>query len=431
MAEGPTNFNPSELQAKHRSFSGAWTRSGPVRRVVITGVGAVSPFGAGADLMCAMISDGRCALGPLPGGEHLKDLGARAAGLAPEVEAKSIPRTFRRSMSKMGIFACLAAREALAGAGLENYPPDMGLSVGTTMGSPQTLTEFFSEYLGSQGFGNLRSTTFFKIMGHGAASSLALALGLNGRTLAPSAACAAGLQAVGLGYEAIASGRENVMLCGGTEEFDVLTALTFDHILAASHNPDPQKASRPFDLARDGLVCSEGAGMLVLESRDQALARQAPIMAEIVGFATTTSPANLVHPDPDGIAMCMRKALTDGGIPAEKIDAVNAHATATVEGDKAEAEAIRLVLGSEVPVNSFKGQLGHTMAASGALELIVSLWMMNNSLFLPTYNLEQADPALGPIRLPKEPQKRIISTLIKNSFALGGVNASLIVKKHG
>lgn len=363
-------------------------------RVVITGAGAVSPFGAGADLLCSMVREGGCPLGPLPGGGHLKDLRAKAAGLVPKFDEKIIPRTHRRAMSKMGFFAFLAAREALASADLNDYPLDMGLSVGTTMGSPGTMTEFFTEYLGRQGFGTLRSTTFFKIMGHGAASSLALALGLSGRTLAPSAACAAGLQAIGLGYEAIAAGREEVMLCGGTEEFDVLTALTFDHILAASHNTDPQKASRPFDRDRDGLVCSEGAGFLVLENHFHALNRGAPILAEVAGFATTTSPANLVHPDPEGIARCMLAALDDADLKPSDISVVNAHATSTVEGDRAEAEAIYRIFGSETPVNSFKGQLGHTMAASGSLELILCLWSMTHGLFLPTHNLVNPDPSL-------------------------------------
>ena len=399
-------------------------------RVVITGTGAVSPFGLDAEALLDGMAGRRCALGPLPGGESIPGLGARAAGIVPEIDAKAIPRTFRRSMSKMGLFAYLAAREALARAGLENFPKNMGLAVGTTMGSPQTLTEFFSEYLPDKSFGNLRSTTFFKIMGHGAASSLALALGLTGRTLAPSAACAAGLQAIGLGYETIAAGREEVMLCGGTEEFDVLTALTFDHIQAASHHLDPLRASRPFDRARDGLVCSEGAGLLVLESLPHALDRNAPILAEIAGFATTTAPVNLVHPDPGGIAECMYLALDDSGLGPADIQAVNAHATATIEGDRAEARAIEKIFGSQTPVNSFKGQLGHTMAASGALELIVAVWMMTNDCLLANHNLEVIDPDCGGLWLPNEPQRRIITAIMKNSFALGGVNASLIVKKY-
>ena len=401
------------------------------QRVVITGVGAVSPFGTGADLLCSKIWAGECAIGPMVGGAEVKELGALVAGIAPEVNSKSIPRAFRRSMSSMGIFACVAAQEALGSAGLsEGYPSHMGLSIGGTMGSPQALTEFFAEYLKSKSYRALRSGTFFKIMGHGAAASVSLALGLLGRTLAPSAACAAGLQAIGLGYEAISSGREDIMLCGGTEEFDVLTALTFDHILAASHNADPARASRPFDRDRDGLVCSEGAGVLVLESLPRALGRKASILAEVVGFSTTTSPLNLVQPDPGGIARCMALALDDSGLAAGDIQAVNAHATGTIEGDQAEAKAIYDVFGPKVAVNSLKGQLGHTMAASGALELIVSMWMMNNGLFLPTYNLDNVDPNCALIKLSNELQKGTITALLKNSFALGGINASLIIKKY-
>ncbi|MDR1921814.1 MAG: beta-ketoacyl-[acyl-carrier-protein] synthase family protein, partial [Candidatus Adiutrix sp.] len=281
-----------------------------------------------------------------------------------------------------------------------------------------------------KGFGQSRSAAFFKIMGHGAAASLALALGLCGRTLAPAAACAAGLQAVGLGYEAIAGGREEIMLCGGAEEFDVLTALTFDHIMAASHNKDPLAAGRPFDRRRDGLVCGEGAAMLVLESLSRARRRGAVPLAEISGFATTTSPASLAHPDAAGIALCMSKALADGGLEPADVKAVNAHATSTAEGDRAEAEALFKVFGAGVPVNSFKGQLGHAMAASGALELIASIWMMRNDTFLPTYNLEEPDPEFAGLMLPTKPQKLIISTMLKNSFALGGVNASLILSKY-
>ena len=376
------------------------------QRVVITGVGAISPFGTGADLLCSKIWAGECALGPMLGGDEIEDLGASVAGIAPEVNSKVIPRTFRRSMSKMGIFACLAAQEALAAAGLQsNYPTDMGLAIGGTMGSPHALTEFFSEYLKSKSFRALRSATFFKIMGHGAASSVSLTLGLSGRTLSPSAACAAGLQAVGLGYESISSGHEDIMLCGGTEEFDALTPLTFDHILAASHNPDPIRASRPFDRDRDGLVCSEGAGVLVLESLPRALKRKAPILAEIAGFATTTSPISLVHPDSDGIARCMSRALNNSGLAAKDIQAVNAHATGTVEGDQAEGAAIYNVFGSQASVNSLKGHLGHTMAASGALELIVSIQMMNNDILLPTYNLDNIAPDFAKLSLSNEPQK--------------------------
>jgi 3-oxoacyl-[acyl-carrier-protein] synthase II len=335
-------------------------------------------------------------------------------------------------MSKMAGFAYLAAVEALEQAGLAGaLPPDLGLVLGSTMGSPLTLVEFFTEYLRSASLDQVRGTALFKIMGHGAAVSLALALGLSGRLLAPSAACAAGLQAIGLGYETIAAGQAEVMLCGGTEEFDRLTALTFDHILAASHNLDPALASRPFDGGRDGLVCAEGAGLLVLEDMERARTRGAEILAEIAGFATTSSPANLVHPDAAAIAKTMAAAIADSGLTPAEIQYVNAHATSTVEGDRAEAEAIFQVFGSGPAVNSFKGQLGHTMAASGALETILSLMEMRAGLILPNHNLMAPEPGFPALRLPKEREKRIIRAMLKNSFALGGLNACLALKTFG
>ena len=401
------------------------------KRVVITGAGAVSPFGLGAELLTSEIHAGHCGIGIMPGHEEVAELGASVAAVVPEIDLKAIPRQQRRSMSKMAAYAYLAAHEALENAGLAKYPLEMGVSLGTTMGSPDTLTEFFTEYLGhNKGFGNLRSTTFFKIMGHGAASSLALALGLNGPTLAPSAACAAGLQAIGLGARAISAGEADLMLCGGTEEFNVLTALTFDHIMAASHNPDPLAASRPFDINRDGLVCGEGAGLVLLESEEHAKKRGAAILGEIVGFATSTSPASLAHPDLEGIKLCMERALADSGLEPGDIDLVNAHATSTIEGDRVEAAAIGGIFGSQTPVVSFKSQLGHTMAASGALELIICLWMMRNNIILPNINLSEPDLESSHLRLPRESGQGIMEVILKNSLALGGVNATLLIKKY-
>jgi 3-oxoacyl-[acyl-carrier-protein] synthase II len=333
-------------------------------------------------------------------------------------------------MSLMAGFAHAAAVEALSQAGWADPPDNMGLALGTTMGSPLTMVDFFSEYLESRCLDRVRGGTLFKIMGHGAAVGLAQALGLSGRLLAPSAACAAGLQAIGLGYETIAAGRAEVMLCGGTEEFDSLTALTFDHILAASHNPDPLTASRPFDRDRDGLVSSEGAGLVVLESLDRAKARGANILGEITGFATTSSPTDLAHPDAEAITRAMTAALDDSGLKPGDIQHINAHATATVEGDLAEAEAIFRIFGDAPLVNSFKGQLGHTMAASGALETVLCLLEMRRNLVLPNFNLREPDHRLPALRLPKKEESCKINAIVKNSFALGGLNASLVMKKY-
>lgn len=328
----------------------------------------------------------------------------------------------------MTVFAYLAAREALAD--YPGYPADLGLAIGGTMGSPDTLIGFFTEYLGRGSLEAIRGNTLFKVMGHGAAASAALALGLSGRILAPSAACAAGLVAIGLGFETIASGRESAMLCGGAEEFNPLTAATFDHILAASRNPDPAAASRPFDAERDGLVCSEGAGMVLLENLENARRRGARILAEVIGFATNSSPGSLIHPDAESMRRCMAKALDDAAIRSPAVSAINAHATATIEGDRAEGRAIAELFGRDVPVGSLKGQLGHGMAASGAVELVACVRMLAEGIILPNHNLETPDPECGGIRLPREPARAPLDIVLKNSFALGGVNASMVIGKY-
>lgn len=396
-------------------------------RVVITGVGAVSPFGVGADRLWDSLSRGECGIAAMPGRETVVGLEAGVAGLVPDVNPKAVPRVYRRSMSRMGIYAYKAALEALAETG--GHPQDMGLAIGGTMGSPDTMVDFFTEYFGHGGLGTVRSTTFFKFMGHGVASSLALALGLTGRVVAPSAACAAGIVAVGAGYESIASGRQAMALCGGAEEFNVLTAATFDHIQAASHNLDPAAASRPFDARRDGVVCGEGAGLLLLENYERAKSRNADIWAEVVGYASNSSPKNLVYPDVRAIRECMEQCLDDAGVTPGEVSLVSAHATSTVEGDRAEARALAEYFGPSVPVCSLKGQLGHAMAASGSLELIACLRMMREGVILPNHNLDDIDPECGGINLPREKIAGPVDMVLKNSFALGGINASLLVRK--
>jgi 3-oxoacyl-[acyl-carrier-protein] synthase II len=381
------------------------------------------------------LCSGRSAIGPLAGAEEISGLNTRVAGVVPALDARRIPRKDRRSMSRMSQFAWLAAQEALAQAAIG---PDLlsggrlGLSVGSTVGSVDAIEGFFSEYLRERSLEQIRSTTFFKVMGHSVASNLAQALGIGGRVLAPAAACSTGSQAVGLAWESVAWGRQEIMLCGGADELSALTAATFDIMNAASSgaNDRPEAASRPFDAARDGIVCAEGAGILVLESLEHALRRQTPILAEIVGFASNASPANIVHPDTDSILACMGLALADAGLEAGAIDYINAHATGTVAGDVAEGRAIEALCGHRLPISSLKGHMGHTMAASGALELIASLRMMGEGRVLPTLNLETPDPACGHLDLPRVQRPVTINAFMKNSFALGGVNAVLVVRSY-
>jgi 3-oxoacyl-[acyl-carrier-protein] synthase II len=368
-----------------------------------------------------------CALCPLPE-YRLQGLSCRVAGLVPPLDERRIPRDLRRTMSPMSVFACFAAWEALEQAGFGRNPalPRIGVAVGSTLGSPQVLHEFFEMFLRELSVENMRSTVFFKVMGHTVAANVALACGCGGRTLAPAAACASGLMGICLGYEAIAAGREDLMLCGGADEFHLLTAATFDRLGAASHEADPASASRPFDMSRSGIVCGEGAGVLLLESLESALARKARVLAEIRGCSMVSSPSNIAHPDARAIADCMRQALHDASLSPHAVGYVNAHATATEYGDIAEGQAIQELFGARVPVSSMKGHMGHTMAACGALESIICIEMLRESVYFPTLRLQNPDARCGNIAHLTSPARLGKTPVLKNSFALGGCNCTVI-----
>jgi 3-oxoacyl-[acyl-carrier-protein] synthase II len=404
-----------------------------LRRVVITGTGAVSPFGRGSDLLHESLALDRSAVSAPDCLTSVGGLGTRVAGLVPDVDIQQIPRTMRRSMSAMSAYAYLAAQEAIAEAGLDPGRIGggrFGVAVGSTLGSPETLESFFRQYIASGGIEQMKSMLFFRSMGHSAAVNVAQALGVTGRVLSPSAACASGCQATGLGYEAIAFGRQDYMLCGGADEYHPLVSGAFDIMTAAStaYNATPQRTPRPFDADRDGVVCSEGAGMLLLESLDSAQARGAPVLAEILGFACGCDPGGIAAPSAEHIASCMRAALEDAAIPAGTVDYVNAHATGTVQGDIAESQAIFALFGDRVPVSSLKGHLGHCMAASGALETIAVTRMLRERRWLPTKNFERPDDRCADIFLPRTPLEARGSVVVKNSFAFGGMNCTLILK---
>jgi 3-oxoacyl-[acyl-carrier-protein] synthase II len=406
-----------------------------LRRVVITGMGSVSPFGLGvAALMDALLA-GRSGVVKVPALEGITGMRTRLAALATGVDPLSIPRKFRRSMSNMSVFATLASQDAAAMAGLsakELGGGRLGVSIGSTTGSPQTLQEFFKDFESDHSLERMKSTLFFHIMNHSCAANVAQALGVTGRMLAPAAACSTSCHAVGYAAEIIGLGKQEFMLCGGADEFHPLTCGTFDIINAASHafNDSPSSTPRPFDRDRDGIVCGEGSGILLLESLESALKRGATILAEITGFATNTDPGSIANPNPAAIADCMRLALADAGLEPSQVDYVNAHATATEQGDVAECAAISAVFGSHTPTSSLKGHLGHAMAASGTLELAACVEMIRRQLLVPTLNLERVDPLCATVLHLKGVENRRVDTVIKNNFALGGVNSSIILRRY-
>ncbi len=401
------------------------------RRVVITGMGAVSPYGAGCESLWQGLSNKVCSISALDE-EQTKNVQFKNAGIVPKINEKIIPREIRRAMSPMSIYATMAAWEAIEMAGytLENLPETLGVCASSTIGSTFALEDFFREYIETGTIDSVRSTVFFKVMSHTVATNIAMACKLQSTLLAPSAACATGLVSIGQAYERILLGKDECMLAGGADEYHILTSATFDKLGAASYANNPQTASRPFDKNRDGLIISEGAGVVFLESLESALARNAKIYAEIVGYSSMSSSTNIAFPDAKVMAICMEKSLKDANIEASEINYINAHATATKAGDIAESQAIEMLFKNEVPVSSLKGYMGHTLAASGALESIASIYMLQNNQLLANYNLDEVDPKCADIHLLKEDKEENIQYIMKNSFALGGIYASLVLSKY-
>ena len=404
-----------------------------MRRVVITGTGAVSPFGRGVEELVRGLAENCSAVKKLESLAEYEGLRTRLAALVPGVNDRDIARNKRRSMSRQSIFAVLAAREALEQAALpeSNFGSgDYGVAVGTTISSLETCENFFADHLTDKSFLRMKTSLFFKTMNHSAATNVAQFFGLNGRLLAPAAACATGCQALGYAYEMIAAGAQEAMICGGTEEFHPLSAATFDLMNAASfrYNEKPEQASRPFDLKRDGVVCGEGAGILVLEELSAAEKRGAEILAEIIGFATLTETGSIAEPSSAAMQKCMLAALANAGVKPEDIDYINAHATATEKGDIAEAQALLGIFGERVPVSSFKGHLGHTLAASGGLETIATVEMLRRGEIWPTRNLDEIDSQCSGPDIFSGIRSGDFKLALKNNFALGGVNCCLVIK---
>ncbi|MBA4389740.1 MAG: beta-ketoacyl-[acyl-carrier-protein] synthase family protein [Syntrophus sp. (in: bacteria)] len=405
------------------------------RRVVITAMGAISPFGRGVNILIESLFAMKSGVTNITALADFGGLRTHVAAVVPDMDPREIPRKYRRSMSKMSIYATLACQEAVSQGNVTEEQLSggrLGISIGSTVGSPIAIQEFFEDFLTYRSLERMRATTFFQIMNHSCATNVAQALGTTGRILAPSSACSTGCQAIGYGFEMIASGKQDMMLCGGADEFHPLSPATFDIMSAASvrYNDTPHLTPRPFDRDRDGVVCSEGSGILLLEALDSAQKRGARIFAEITGFATSSDTSNIADPNSESIEACIRLALEDAGAKADGIDYVNAHATGTIQGDIAESTAIGRIFGNKAPVSSLKGHLGHTMAACGALETIASIAMIERGSLIPTLNLENVDPLCGDIRHIRQIARADIKTVLKNNFALGGVNTCIVIRGY-
>jgi 3-oxoacyl-[acyl-carrier-protein] synthase II len=409
-------------------------------RVVITGYGAVSPYGVGTDKMLDGLFAGRSSvvnIRPLLGGKAANGNCFVAAPLAETPDASQIPRKHRRNMGLLAEMAYRSAADALAHAAVPQDKigsPDLGVVFSSSLGSAAALEEVFRVYLDESPQAVPQASSFFKIMSHTCSANVAHALGIKGVNYSVNSTCASSTQALGIGYEQLKQGRQEIMICGGSEEMHPMVVSIFDLLQAASwkYNEQPSRTPRPFDAQRDGTVCGAGAGALILETEESACRRGARVFGEIVGYYTNLDTASMAQSSKESIEDCMRRALADAEMEPGQVDYINAHATATVAGDISEAAAIAEVFaGLNVPVSSLKGHMGHTLAASGALETIASLEMMRRGRLVPTLNLELPDPALPPLHhVPAAGLEKKVRCFVKNSFAFGGVNAVLIIKEY-
>jgi len=405
-------------------------------RVAITGIGIMSPLGLSLDELLMAIRTNQSGVRPMDTwADPSLGIKTRVAAPVASFEDQSIDRKLRRTMSRVALLSMKSTQQALADS---NLPTEaikserMGISFGSSFGGTSTIEEFFRGY---QKHGVLSegvvSTTFLKVMPHTCAANIAISFGIPGRIIASCVACASSTQAIGYGFEAIQWGLVDRMVCGGAEELTPTVAAIFDVLNATStgYHDRPNETPKPFDVNRDGIVVGEGAGTFILENMDQAQARGAKIYAEVLGFYSNNDATHMTNPSVEGLVNCMQGALQNAGLKASEIDYINAHAAGTAAGDRAELLSIAKVFGPETPVSSMKGHVGHLMGAAGVVEAAACMGMFQDQALYPTLNFESAGEDGDKVRLLRgQAQSAAVRTILKNSFAFGGVNASLIIQ---
>jgi 3-oxoacyl-[acyl-carrier-protein] synthase II len=405
------------------------------RRVVVTGIGFRSPIGNSLNELEESLKNNKSGVHYIPEWEQYENLRTRVAGICKDIDENAIARKHRRSMGRVAILAALSAQDAIKDSGLDESiiaSPECGVSFGSTAGSSQSMEEFLKQIFERNSLKGLQSSTYLKFMSHTCAANLAMMFEAKGPVIASCTACVSGSQGIGFAYEAIRHGRADIMLSGGAEEMHFMNAAIFDimHAASSKYNEKPEMTPRPFDSGRDGLVVGEGGACLVLEEYEFAKKRGAMIYAEVIGYGTNCDGSHLTNPSHEGMAGAMYLALKDASLSGEAIQHINAHATATEAGDIAESKAIYSIFKDNVPVSAFKGYMGHTLGACGAIESIITILMMREGFIAPTRNLTSPDSNCAPIsHVIGECRQYNFSTGMNNNFAFGGINTSLIFKK--
>lgn len=406
-----------------------------MQRVVITGVGAVTPLGLNFKDSWDSVKKGRSGVseGSKVVGAHLRWRSAgEVSNLLPE---RYLSKKEANFVDPFTLYAVAAASEALEASGLSiGGKVDLGnagIIVGSSRGGISTIEKEFCRMASGRHVSHLRlsphlmsATTI-----SAAASYVAMKLGIKGHCLGISNACSSGSNAIGEAFRLIQNGAASIVFAGGTEA--PLCSLCIEGYGAAGvlSKSKPEDASRPFDKKRDGFVPAEGASILVLEEMQSALKRNAPIFGEIIGYSNVCDAFHLTKPSTEGEVRTMRAALADAGISTAEVDYVNAHETSTVIGDLVESQSIRLVFGkNEVPVSSIKSMTGHMLGASGAFEVACTAMSIKEGIIPPTINTSDIDPECN-INLITTAAYASIELAITNSFGFGGVNAVLVLKK--
>jgi 3-oxoacyl-[acyl-carrier-protein] synthase II len=405
------------------------------RRVVVTGIGAVSPVGLTASSTWAELLAGRSGVDAItlfePADFPVR-IAAEVPGLAPEAV---FGKRRARHLDRVTQLALVAAAEALEGSKLNvgAEPDRVAVIFGTGVGGIQSFEDGAS-VLAERGPEWVSPYTLPMMIPNMVTGEVAMEWGIRGYSSCTSTACSASAQAIGEGLDLIRAGRADAVVCGGTEAPITRVGIAgFAAMKALStRNDDPAAASRPFDAGRDGFVMGEGSAVLVLEEREMALRRGAPILAELAGYGATSDAHHMTqpHPEGDGALRAMRLACQDAGLPPDAVDYVNAHGTSTPPNDRVETLALKRFFGERVPpVSSTKSMTGHTLGAAGSLEAMICVQVLNHQVLPPTINQEEPDPDCDLDYVANQARPAPVSVAMTNSFAFGGHNATLIFRR--
>lgn len=408
------------------------------RRVVVTGMGMVSPLGLNVKSSWEALLQGKSGVGYIThfdAKDYPVRIAAEVKGFDPAnyIEPKEI-----KKMDRFIHFAIAATEMAIQDSGLKINSQNserIGIVIGSGMGGLPTI-EYYHKILLEKGWKRVSPFFIPMVIINLAAGQISIRYGIKGPNLAVTTACATGNHSIGEAFRMIQYGDADVMITGGAEAVITPMAVAGFSIMRAlsTRNDEPEKASRPFDIDRDGFVMGEGSGIIILEELEHALKRGAKIYAELVGYGMSSDAYHITAPAPEGEggARCMKAAINDAGINPEEIDYINAHGTSTKQGDELETQAIKKVFGEhayKLCVSSTKSMTGHLLGAAGGVEAIFTILSIYENVVPPTINLDNPDPECDLDYVPYKPKKKEIRYAMTNSFGFGGTNASLLFKK--